>query len=393
MSYRHRLIASLARLPRGVLGTLVLVCGIETMIAGARDRLAAPDQTFARVTSERLIDWVRDCDWIALGSSQTKHSIAPRELAIGTGTRGYNLALSGSQAANSFFLLRRVLESGARPRVVIVDFFPVLQRLSHWHVVENDPFLLDIRESLDLAWSARDPAFFASIVARRAIPSFRYRQSIRTLVRNRATGSGPSDWSRPTEIMLRNHLENRGAQVHPPGEISPDAIARLDREYFPRWEITALQDRYIERFLKLADQAGIRVVWLLTPLHSELSARIESTGFAAAWTRFVRERGIEHPKLSIVDARRLEWGERAFLDPNHLAIDGLAAFSSIFAPELTRVLASPDSEPGCWIDLSDRSLTRTEPTTLVDMPATVRLLRDEYRSVRADRRRGEVLRR
>ena len=78
--------------------------------------------------------------------------------------------MSAGQPVASGFLFRRALESGARPAAVWFD--------SKWTALAgrhafNQAILPDIfgpREFFDLAWTARDPCLFASLVLAQVLP-------------------------------------------------------------------------------------------------------------------------------------------------------------------------------------------------------------------------------
>ncbi len=74
------------------------------------------------------------------------------------------------------------------------------------------PELLNIRDSLDLAWSARDAGFFAETMHARAFPSYRSRFEVRA--RTLALFQGRDESNRLGAAALRrNWAINRGAQV------------------------------------------------------------------------------------------------------------------------------------------------------------------------------------
>ena len=71
-----------------------------------------------------------DAEILCFGDSMIKFGMAPRVLEDRLGRRAFNLALYAGSPTASYFLLRRPLESGAKPAAVLVDFQP---RHSPWH--------------------------------------------------------------------------------------------------------------------------------------------------------------------------------------------------------------------------------------------------------------------
>lgn len=378
-------------MPVGFVGALALICLLEGAIKHVDVYLMTPDQSIARATKQNVGRWSKGRSLLVFGDSQAKQSIAPREIEAVLGKSGRNLALAGSQAANSYFLLRDALASGATPDLVIVDFFPPLQRLSHWHVIENDPYLLSLTESIELAWEARDPAFLASILARKTLASFRLRHSIRTLATNRIKREGLRDWVIPSQVLLRNHTANEGAQVHPATIVTDQQIEAINASYFPRWEVWELQERYMRRFLDLAQAHHLKVAWLMPPFHPYLQTRTELSGFDARWTEYVQSWAARYPNLRVVDGRGLNYPPEFFLDPNHLAGPGMTAFSQNVARVVPQLHSGVDRR--IWYRIDDR-IEGPPVSLLEDVSASNQAIHQEMKAAwvaarqeRASRRR------
>jgi hypothetical protein len=309
------------RLPRGLLGMLGLIVLAESFIARRDlDFLTGENWSWrlTRLASERE---ARGCRVLCFGDSLVKFGVLPRAIERVAGGRAYNLALCAGQPSSSYFVLRRALAAGARPSAVVVDFWGPLLRVGPRQILEQWPFLLDLRDAADLAWTARDPALFATIAAGLALPSARCRFAIRSNIMQ-ALG-GVADGGR--ELLpqfFRNWDVNEGAQVMP-GTL-PDAVD-LDayvRGFYPAWRCTRLNAAYIGRFLALAAAHDIPVYWVLPPILPDLQARLEQTGYDAAALRALRAWQARFPNLIVVDSRRSRYDPRAFMDANHLRRDG-----------------------------------------------------------------------
>ena len=61
---------------------------------------------------------------LAFGDSMVEFGVLPGVIAERSGLRAINLAVHDGSPAVSYFLLRRALEAGARPRAIVVDFMP-----------------------------------------------------------------------------------------------------------------------------------------------------------------------------------------------------------------------------------------------------------------------------
>ena len=104
--------------PLGLIGTLALI--------GAVERFRAPRAHASRPTRRVEMSW-QDAqraaagaegrsDVLCLGDSRIKLGLLPRVLEDRLGVSAYNLGILGGQAPASYFLLRKVLERGIRPR-------------------------------------------------------------------------------------------------------------------------------------------------------------------------------------------------------------------------------------------------------------------------------------
>src|SRR5262249_6244938 len=136
------------------------------------------------ITNQAAFQASLEADVLCFCDSQSKFGLLPRVIEAQTGRPAFNLAPVSGQAASSYFLLRRALEAGARPKAVLVNFMPRLLQLPLAHNAQQWPELLSPRDALDLCVTARDPDRFAAIMLARLLPSVRNRYQIRTNVLN-----------------------------------------------------------------------------------------------------------------------------------------------------------------------------------------------------------------
>src|SRR5206468_835254 len=133
---------------------------------------------------------VKDCDFLAFGDSLMRHGLAPRVIRERAGLEGYNLAIAGSQVPASYMLFREAINSGARPKAVLLDLFPCLLASDPWANITNWPIVASYRDCLDMGWYAGDSKLFAALMVRKTFPSVRYRESIRVAIREALDGLG-----------------------------------------------------------------------------------------------------------------------------------------------------------------------------------------------------------
>src|SRR5262249_47950536 len=110
-------------LPAGLLGALALMATVEQSLARRWPELASPAQLAWRYhAAPPFHPAARQADTLVLGDSLVNLGVVPRIIDVQHNSSTYNLAVPGGQAFSSYFLLRRVLASGAQPRSIVIDF-------------------------------------------------------------------------------------------------------------------------------------------------------------------------------------------------------------------------------------------------------------------------------
>lgn len=356
-----------SRAPGGFLGMLVLIAVAEAAIHRRERDDLAPGAWDFRQTSRLAASRARGRDVLGFGDSLLKLAMIPRVLERESGLRAYNLAISGSQTPLSYFLLRRVLRAGARPRAVVLECAPALLRLGPGHNLDNWPHALTPAEAAELAWTARDPDLFARVATGHLLGSVRNRLGLRAAIA-RALDDAADPARVETRAYRRNWERNDGAQVmaeNPGLREYPLDVETWRRQFNPGWEGHPVNLAYLRRFLDLAAREGIAVYWVVPPILPALQDACDRGGFAAQQTRFLHALLDRYPNLRVVDGRGAGYDPGVFHDPNHLGRDGAYTFSV----ELARVLAGP---PARWAELP-RYVARAADAEIHDVPRTMAL--------------------
>ena len=227
---------------------------------------------------------------LCAGDSLVKHGLIPKVIAARSGHAAVNLAVARGPAPATFFLFRRALEAGARPAALVVDFKPSVLVGGPRYNVRYWQEILTLRESLDLARSARQRVALLrdwrwGSCCRRSgrgtrsgatcgrpcgARPIRFVRSIAP-----ASGTGRSTTvptSRPRTPPSTASSGRRRPEVPDPGLPLPPRQRRVHPPPPQRWP----------------PRAGIPVYWLLPPLAPQLQARREQTGAEAGFVRFVR---------------------------------------------------------------------------------------------------------
>ncbi len=343
-----------SRCPWGLVGMIALVLIVEGSIDARALDLFDVDEWAFRWTDRAVSGEAKRAEILCFGDSLVKLSVIPSVVRERTGKRVYNLALSGSQATTSYFLLKRALEAGSRPEAVVVDFTPPLLRVGPRHILTRWGALLDPLETAQLAWWAKDADFFAEVALGHALPSLRGKTTIRGNVKDALAGRSSANtiWN---NMGIRNWDKNEGAQLMVGSAAAknlPDAeVQRLREGYYPEWSCDPANAEGIDHFLALASRNNIRVFWLLVPVIPALQDKMSQSGIDARHEEFLRSWQAKYPDLVILDARRKVAEVDAFWDPQHLSIVGASAFSKTLGDVLRR--SSTGKLDQNWVSLPD----------------------------------------
>ena len=336
-----------SRLPLGLLGMLALVAAVETGLARHPLQFVDTATLSWRLGLEAVPREAARCEVVCLGDSLVKIGVMPEVIQRGTGHRAYNFAMAQAPAPATFFLLRRLLDAGARPRAIVVDFKPSVLAggpkfsLRHWQEV------LSVRECLEIARIDGKPRLLAEIALGRLLPSYRDRFEIREAIGSAFRGERAPTY-RTNLLALRNWGMNLGAHRNTPkstftGQVEPEIHQKLLSDH---WQCHRVNAVYVDRLLAMAEKYQIPVYWLIPPLPPEMQTRREQTGVDAAFVAFVRSILVKHPGVIIVDGRRSQYQADTFADHTHLNGRGANALSH----ELAAILAHPQARER-WIEL------------------------------------------
>ena len=305
--------------------------------------LAAGEWSFGRIEMDVIAPWhwdwrlaggaatskAKTAEVLCFGDSQLKFSVLPVVMDVWIEKRSYNLAMPLGQPPASYFLLRRAVRAGARPRAVLIDATPHLIRESPLapSSLRQWPELLSVAEMVDLAWTARDPRQLAALGAAKMLPTLRAREEIRTALTSALRGEVSGRRFLAAQFW-RNSRVNRGATAMGAGEVQEiDAAAACNRLY--AWfGCDPLNAVYLDRFIALAVEHKIAVYYVIPPLMDEAQKLCEASGFDAKHGAFVADLQRRFPELRVIDGRYAGYGRELYTsDPVHMNYRGAAAFS------------------------------------------------------------------
>jgi hypothetical protein len=251
----------------------------------------------------------------------------------------------------SYFLLRRVLEAGARPSAVILDVKPSILLGSPDYNIRYWQEVLTLRESLDLASADRHFTLFVKVLVGRVLPSFRSRHEIRGALVAALRGEA-SPLRSINQVCQRNWRANSGANVAAKnpgftGVVDPEQRRNLHTNI---WHTHRANTTYLTRILELTRERGIPVYWLLPPLAPALQAQREESGAEKGYEKFIGSMQARFSHLTVVDGRHSGYEPRLFVDATHLDGQGANTLSGDLARLLKREL-SASSHANRWLPL------------------------------------------
>ena len=342
------------RLPLGLLGALAIMAACESYIA-------AHELIFSDMATD---DW-RQAGRVAagglptggvlfFGDSQVKHGFSP--LAIESRLRQpvQSLAISGGQAATSYFLLRRALDSGAMPLAVVVDFAPHLLRDRNRHDSRIWAGLADLGEIVELSWANRDADGLARMAIGRVLPSYRLRPGLRDVLMTGLRGEPPT-WLSKVEAARRNRGMNRGAVVVARNRLAPrhdDDVSIWGMDGWAPWSANPANDAYARKFMALARDRGIPVYCVLMPVDPSLQAIHEASGLQGHYAGWLARLQAEFPNMYVLDWSRARYPSTALADALHLNSEGVAATSVALGEHLARAIRG-DGVGARWVAMPE----------------------------------------
>lgn len=339
----------LDRVPRGLVGMLALLAAVETGLASCD--VATTTHLIESWTDARAMATsaeVRASGVLCLGDSQIKQGLLPSAFAGHASGPAYNLAVHGGQPASAYFLLRRALDAGARPKAVVVGFFPGLLGSDLRINARQWPEVVGPAEALDLALTARDVELGTRTGLGLALRSFRSRDQLRRSIVWAVRGEpDPAVGAILGDRRLRRGdrggiaLAANPSFADDPGPPVAPSTAGLS------WRPKPENARFLRRLLDLARDRGIAVYWVTTTLSPASQAIRERLGLHEGYVRYLRGLQADYPNLTVLDTLGLGFDRTAFHDPCHLDGPSAGRLSAAVARAI-----GPDERPGSrWVRL------------------------------------------
>lgn len=339
------------RLPTGFLGMLAIVVAVESYLYRERETYCVPGSQDLQLAWKAAGSEALGRDVLCFGDSLMKFSMIPKVFEQRTGLTCYNMAVAGSQTPITYCLLRKALESGAKPRAIVVEFIPTLFRLPPTHNLSLLSYVVDLSDALEMAWRENNRVLFDRVLMNKVLTSMEARVGIRRLFM--AWLLGPVAVPDEVPLYRRHWIEYDGAQIMPPkpefteNGFDPSGWAK---DFYPNWYVNRVNRAYLLKFLDLAKAHDIEVYWFLPPIMPSIEAECDRSGFSEKHTAFLQAMQKRYSNLSIIDGRNAGYDEKIYSDGNHLGRPG-AYVVSFEVGGLLRDRLRQEHAPPAWLNL------------------------------------------
>jgi hypothetical protein len=329
-----------------------LIIAIEGRVSRHELDFSDPVSLSWQFSDRAARDDARGCEILCLGDSLVKHGLVPSVLERVSHLKSVNLAAARAPALMTYFVLRRALDSGARPSAIVMDTKPAVLIGGADYNAPYWPATLTPRECLELGWIAGRGQLGLAMLTARLVPSLQSRLGLRSGFLA-ALNNTTDPIHEVNRVLWRNWTVNGGANVASldssyRGELSPEIRERLHPD---RWYVDRSNVEGIERLLGLARERKVRVYWLLPPISPGLQEWRERSGSEAKYEAFVRSFQRRYPGVVIVlDARRIARDPSLYVDATHLSGRGAIVLSRAVGVVLRAEATSPTRD---WIGVED----------------------------------------
>ncbi len=349
------------RWPAALIGALGLIVAIEFGLARAgrmNGSLTAAD--WRRVGPAASGRAATGAEVLCFGDSQVKTGVAAVALEARLDRPVYNLGMMAATPAGTYFVFKRAIDAGARPRAIVLDAAePQLWSYKYRDHVADWADLIGPAEALQLARDDRDPGFFTLFMTHYLVPSIRYRLDLRKALADALADRTPTPNVPWDPVIDRQLRRNRGGLVFsslypkngpdpwPNGAIAPHE-ANLWYRTGPFAHPTNLV--YLDKLLTLAKSRKIPVFFLVAPIHPGTLDQRERRGLDVDYFTWLRRVCDKHRNVTVVDGRYSGYDYRVFIDSFHLDAEGNAAQSGSLAELIAARLDGRD-DGSRWVSL------------------------------------------
>ncbi|MFI5274510.1 MAG: DUF1574 family protein [Ktedonobacterales bacterium] len=300
-------------------------------------------------------------DVLYLGSSRAEDGVDPHLIdttvrsQTGHDILSCNIAMSGSTFASDYFALKRMIEDGYAPKLIVENLFEFnidanATVTSYGPAAYHNTWLADLSDAGAL-WNQYDDISsklqVVDFVAGKLIPMYGDRLALLKIA-CRGKHIGPCATSLPgvawgnQSYYTRNPLQGWRpiSDVTLADTLTPQQQQTLSAEiemfrtvYLRKFQLLGSDPDYLTKLVQLAQQHHVRVALVVSPLHQlyiSLLQPAQWTAIMAYWSSFAQRHGVafydEHQAPVYTNAD--------FNDPHHLSVSGAEKFSMWMAQNI-----------------------------------------------------------
>lgn len=312
---RNTTISSFKRnIPAAFLAALLIFIGIEAYLYTIRPRLIRDFWNKFLINEHRLTELDRDFDFLIMGDSVQKTGIQPLKVAPDI----LNLGLPGAKPLGQYLLLKRYLRNHAPPEAIFLYLDPENPRDALYVILRffvSPGEFMEVHDDLSpeekRVFLMR---YFASLDLRRTEAAGRDRyegtneQFVKTMIDNRGFMPSP----RGDLILPENYFVNHRARV-------ADNIHITDRDM-----------KYLDKFMALAKDNDIQVMFIRFPEPAGLFLELERTGFNRRYLAFLEILRKRYPEAFFSKKPILVMDNHLFGDMSHVNRKGSLVYTRDF---------------------------------------------------------------
>jgi hypothetical protein len=267
--------------------------------------------------------------------------------ALGTTVKVSNLATAGGLLSDQYFVFKKCLSSGKRPKVLVVDISPREFIDNNQPDPKKTPVFLSTNSTLTLSELIEDKADFASLFQALASQSWGFlkdRNDYREFLVNYTAGK----FHRPSNLFQANSAAGsiatskamREAKTIPPSgrnqqqsePVSTTAsskrrVQKQEAEYYSHTYLPInktmekLEFTYLERLLTLAQKENIKVVLVSMPL-PQANLKLLPKDYLESFYLKVAKASKMHGAVFLPPVREKTYKDSDFDDLAHLSLVG-----------------------------------------------------------------------
>lgn len=266
-------------------------------------------------------------DLLFLGSSHAARSFDPSFYETAFNIQSFNLGSSGQNPITSFFLLKEVLRLGHKPKILVIE--------AYWRTLEGRDY--DFSSSAEVFYelplSANKFYFFWD--------GFQFPESLKLLSKTFQYREVLKNWRIHAGIQDSSGLDYKGKGFVTSEEIA--SITDIKQNPFKQKPIrlNPLRERFLRRTIELAQEHGIQVLLVVTPIPpTAFKDVVNYSDFAQFLMNLQRDFNVELIDYNSLNLINHKFVDEDFSDDNHLNQQGVQILSRDLAARLNFAMSN-----------------------------------------------------